>query len=233
MENCISLFNDQKVDFIIETGDFKDQSEPADEASTISYLQTIEKVFRQFDGPTYHALGNHDMDSISKPQFLANIENTGIAPDRSYYSFDVKGMHCIVLDANFKSDGSNYDRGNFKWEDVNIPEVELNWLKNDLAAANGPAIVFLHQCLDGKGRAYVNNAADVRKILEDSGKVAAVFQGHRHSGDHNLINGIHYYTLKAMCQGPFPQNNAYAVVELSPNRIFINGYASVEDLELS
>jgi hypothetical protein len=229
----IALFNDQKVDFVIETGDFKDQAEPADEASTISYLRAVEKVFQKFNGPTYHAVGNHDVDSISKPQFLANIENTGIDPKRSYYSFDARGVHCIVLDANFKNDGSNYDHGNFKWTDANIPAIELGWLENDLAAAKGPAIVFLHHPLNSKGRHYVNNAADVRSILENSGKVTAVFQGHDHAGGHNLINGIHYYTMKAMCKGPFPQNNAYAVVEVSADRIIINGYASVDDLELN
>jgi hypothetical protein len=87
--------------------------------------------------------------------------------------------------------------------------------------------------LDSKGSHYVNNAADVRGIFEDSGKVAAVFQGHNHKGGYNLINGIHYYTLKAMCEGPFPQNNAYAVVEMSADRITINGYANVDDMELS
>ena len=229
----IGLFNAQKVDLIIETGDFKDQAVSADEASTISYLRAVEAVFQQFNGPTYHVLGNHDMDSISKSQFLANVENTGIAQDRSYYSFDVKGVHCVVLDANFNSDGSDYDHGNFNCNDANIPKVELDWLGNDLAAAKGPAIIFLHQLLDGQGSVYVKNAGDVRRILEDSGKVAAVFQGHHHSGSYNLINGIHYYTLKAMIEGPFPENNAYAIVEMSDNGITITGYVNVDDMQLN
>jgi len=217
----IAVFNEQKVDFVIETGDFKDQGRPSDEASTLTYLQTVEKVFQQFNGPTYHVLGNHDMDSISKQQFLGNVENTGIAAGRNYYSFDVKGVHCVVLDANFNSDGSDYDHGNFNWTDANIPNAEIDWLKDDLAAAKGIVVVFLHQLLDGEGSVYVNNAVDVRKVLEDSGKVAAVFQGHHHAGSYNLINGIHYYTLKAMIEGPYPENNVFAIVEVLGDRMIV------------
>lgn len=229
---AIDTFNLQNLDFIIETGDFKDQSTPADEKATISYLKEIENVFQKFNGPAYHALGNHDMDSISKQQFLANIKNTGISPDKSYYSFDSKGAHFIVLDANFHPDGTDFDHGNFNWTNSYIPDFELDWLKKDLAAAKTPVIVFNHQLLDGGGSHYVNNAADVRSILEDSEKVIAVFQGHQHKGDHSIINGIHYYTLKAMCQGPYPDNSAFAVVEINHDRINITGYADVEDRNL-
>lgn len=193
----------------------------------------IEAVMQQFDGPTYHALGNHDMDSVSKAQFLANVENTNIDPGRSFYSFDAKGVHCIVLDANYNPDGSDYDHGSFDWANCNVPDGQLEWLRRDLEASDGPAVVFLHQLLDGEGNVYVRNAAAVRRILEDSENVLAVFQGHRHSGSYSLINGIHYYTLKAIVEGPFPQNNAYAIVELQPDRIIVTGYANVEGRELS
>ena len=51
------------------------------------------------------------MDSISKPQFQARVENTGIEADATYYSFSVQGIHCVVLDANYNPDGSDYDHG--------------------------------------------------------------------------------------------------------------------------
>ena len=46
----------------------------------------------------------------------------------------------------------------------------------------------------------VRNAADVRAILERSGKVLAAFHGHDHAGNHKVINGIHYYTLIAVVE---------------------------------
>jgi hypothetical protein len=40
-----------------------------------------------------------DADSISKEQFSDSVENTGINAGRTYYSFDFKGAHFVVLDA--------------------------------------------------------------------------------------------------------------------------------------
>ncbi|MHC4167932.1 MAG: metallophosphoesterase [Planctomycetota bacterium] len=231
---CVELMNAEKVDFLIELGDFKDQGKPAVERETLSYLEVVEKVFRQFDGPRYHVLGNHDLDSISKEQFLARVENTSIARGRSYYSFDANRLHCVVLDPNYRTDGADYDHGNFDWTDANIPPAELTWLVQDLAATSGPAIVFTHQLLDGIGSVYVKNADQVRQILESSGKVAAVFQGHHHSGSYNNVAGIHYYTLKALVEGTGPENSSYAIVEVRPDgTITVTGYRRAESKQLA
>jgi len=233
MTECIELMNRKNLDFIIELGDLKDQDTPGIEEKTIGYLLAIEKVFQKFNGATYHVMGNHDMDSLSKEQFLANVKNTKISRNRKYYSYDINGLHFIVLDSNYLEDGGDYDHGNFVWTNTNIPEEELAWLKKDLAGARGAVIVFNHQLLDGTGDHYVDNAGDVRKILEDSGKVLAVFQGHNHEGGYSLIEGIHYYTLKAMVEGSGQENNAYAVVDVYPdNNIAVKGYRKAVSREL-
>jgi predicted phosphodiesterase len=234
LAECVEAMNAQKVDFLVELGDFKDQDSPPVEQKTISYLRAVESVFRGFDGPTYHVLGNHDADSLSKVQFLANIENTGIDPGRSYYSFDFNGVHFIVLDDNYKSDGADYGHGDFDWTDANIPPAELQWLRQDIAASRGAIIVLIHQLLDGTGSHYVKNADEVRQILEQSGRVLAVFQGHYHDGGYSLIEGIHYYTLKAVVEGPGPENNSYAIVEVRPDMsITVTGYRKAVDKQLA
>src|SRR5690625_5029826 len=60
LSECVDLMNQKKVDFLIELGDFKDQSEHPEEQETLTFLETIEKEFRKFNGPLYHVLGNHD-----------------------------------------------------------------------------------------------------------------------------------------------------------------------------
>ncbi len=219
LAECVARMNAENVDFLIELGDFKDQGRPPVERETLAYLEQIEAVFQRFDGPTYHVLGNHDVDSISKTQFLARATNTRIDPNRSYYSFEVRGLHCAVLDANFRSDDVAYDRGNFDWTDANIPAQELDWLRKDLATASGPVVVFIHQLLDGTDSVSVRNAEQVRQVLEESGKVQAVFQGHHHEGRYSQINGIHYYTLKALVEGQGEGSNSYAVVEVDGNLV--------------
>ncbi|UCF14351.1 MAG: hypothetical protein JSW59_13130, partial [Phycisphaerales bacterium] len=130
-------------------------------------------------------------------------------------------------------DGVDYDHGDFDWTDANVPPEELDWLRDDLAATLGPAIVFTHQLLDGTGSVYVKNAAQVRQVLQDSGKVLAVFQGHHHAGSYNNMAGIHYYTLKALVEGTGPENNSYAIVEAHPDgSMTVTGYRRAESRQL-
>ena len=234
LAECIARMNAERVDFLIELGDLKDQDKQPVEGRTLRYLQDVEVVFRTFRGPTYHVLGNHDMDSLSKRQFLSHVENTGIDIARSYYSFDAKDLHCVVLDADYRADGRDYDHGNFDWTDANIPAHELDWLRQDLATSHGPVAVFIHQLLDGTGEVYVKNASEVRHILQESGKVLAVFQGHHHEGSYSCVDDIHYYTLKAMVEGHGPDNNAYAIVEVRPNHdVIVTGYRKGTSMELA
>jgi hypothetical protein len=234
LAECVDRMNAEKVDFLIELGDFKDENRPPVEEKTLLHLHKVEAVFRRFRGRRYHVLGNHDMDSISKQQFLSRVENTGVEAGRSHYSFDTKGLHCVVLDANYRSDGRDYDHGRFDWTDANVPAHELDWLRQDLAASRSPVVLFIHQLLDGTGSVYVKNAPEVRHILESSGRVLAVFQGHHHPGTCSHINGIHYYTLKGLIEGHGQDNNAYAVVEVHPDlNMMVTGYRKAPSMELA
>jgi hypothetical protein len=136
-----------------------------------------------------------------------------------------------VLDANYTSEGKAYDHGNFDWKDSHIPDEQLTWLKKDLNKNKIPAIIFVHQQLDTPGfedshKIYCpDNAAEVRKIIEDAGNVMGVFQGHYHAGSFNKINNIYYYTLKSVIEGSGPENNNYAIVEIGEDLLtYIKGF---------
>jgi len=126
----------------------------------------------------------------------------------------VGGYHFVVLDACFRSDGEPYGRKNFNWTDSNIPAAEIEWLKGDLEKTTHKTIAFVHQRLDVEGHYGVKNAAEVRRVLEQSGNVLAVFQGHYHRNDLKEIGGIRYCTLVAMVEGAdnigYPQENRSA-----------------------
>ena len=77
-----------------------------------------------------------------------------------------------------------------------------------------PVVVFAHQRLDVVNDYGVKNAADVRKVLEASKKVRAVFQGHSHKNDYKEIAGIHYCTLVAMIEGSGVENNGYSILDV-------------------
>jgi len=233
LKECVAVMNREKPDFLMELGDFKDQDDVSDEARTLSYLRKIESVFAGFAGLRYHVLGNHDVDSLSKTQFLGIAPNPGIPPEWTYYRFDVRGIRFLALDADFLADGAPYDRGRFAWADCNIPIAELDWLRSELTASPKPLIVFIHQQLDGQGDNYVKNAAAVRALLERSGKVLAVFQGHRHEGAFTRIKGIPYYSLKGMIEGSGPEHSSYALVDVDGRgTIKIQGFRQADSLTL-
>ena len=230
---CVDLMNTEKVDFLIELGDFKDQAVMPSEESTLSFLQRIEEVFTGFRGPRYHVLGNHDMDSITKEQFQSLVVNTGIDRERTWYSFDRGGLHLVVLDANFRKDTVPYSRGDYDWRDTNISPLQLEWLLRDLGAAGRPSIVFSHQRLDEGVEPGIGNRVAIRQALKDSGKVVLVLHGHVHQGDYQRIEGIHYYTLVASVEQDDPTDNTCAIVQVQPaGGIEITGYRRAKSMSL-
>ena len=90
--------------------------------------------------------------------------------------------------------------------------------------------MFAHQRLDVANDYGVKNAAEVRKVLEGSGKVLAVFQGHSHKNDYKEIAGIHYCTLVAMVEGSGAENNGYSTVDLGRDgTIRVTGFRKQAD----
>ncbi|MDZ7342970.1 MAG: hypothetical protein ONA90_00480 [candidate division KSB1 bacterium] len=80
----------------------------------------------------------------------------------------------------------------------------------------------------------MKNAERVRKILEKSKRVLAVIQGHAHKGAYAMINGIHYFTLKALVEGPTLKNNSFGIVSIEKdNRVSLRGFGQQQDVVFS
>jgi alkaline phosphatase len=220
---AVETFNRRGLPFVAELGDFIDAG--PSKADELKYLHAIREVFAQLQGQRYYVLGNHCVQTLTKTEFL---ENCGAELKKNCYSFDHGRFHFVVLDANFKRDGSSYAAGDFVWTDTWIHKPQQRWLAEDLErAADKTTVVFVHQNLDNEQDPHgVKNAPEIRSILENSGNVSAVFQGHRHTGGYRKIAGIHYCTLRAMVEGLTTENNAYAIVTLGRHRrITLEGFA--------
>lgn len=212
------VFRDRGVTLAFQLGDFTDVA--VDVPAKLASIRRIDAVFRECGAECRHLLGNHCLDGLSKEEQLA-----AVGEPHAVYSFDRGGWHFVVLDACFRADGVPYRRGDFDWTDSNIPHDQLNWLEGDLAAATAPVCVLVHQRLDCEAPMGVRNAPAVREVLERSGKVRAVFQGHEHIGGYSRIGDIHYCTLKGIVEGSSPEANAYAVVDFHPDgTIRIEGF---------
>ena len=210
LDEAAKQFEQDKPDVLVELGDLIDAADSVDVEQ--NYLKTINKQFSAICEDRHYVLGNHCVDTLKKKEFLSSVER-----EKSYYSFDRGGIHFVVLDSCFRSDGEPYGRKNFKWTDANIPAAELEWLEADLKSTKLPVIVFAHQRLDVSNNHGVKNNADVRKDVETSGRVLAVFQGHSHQNDLKEIGGIQYCTLVAMVEGSGAENNGYSMLVIQPD----------------
>ncbi|MEZ6128577.1 MAG: metallophosphoesterase [Planctomycetaceae bacterium] len=227
LEEAARQFERDQPSFLVELGDFIDAADSVDVEQR--YLKTVNRQFSAICRDRHYVLGNHCVDTLKKEEFLGGVEQ-----ERSYYSFERGGFHFIVLDSCFRSDGEPYGRRNFQWTDANIPANELEWLEADLVANDKPVIVFAHQRLDVSNNHGVKNNADVRKVLESSGNVLAVFQGHSHQNDLREIGGIHYCTLVAMVEGSGAENNGYSSMEIEPGgTIHLSGFRKQKSYDWS
>ncbi len=206
-------FKQEKVHLTIELGDLINSEDSLEVAKDC--LRRIAREFAAVPGQHHFVLGNHCVSALTKPEFLEIIGQKA-----SYYSFDTNGVHFVILDACFRSDGEPYGRNNFEWFDTNIPTVEVEWLRADLKQTAHKTVVFVHQPLDVDPPAGIKNAPEVRKILADSGKVLAVLQGHMHDGDCKEIDGVRYVTLTGMVDGSGEENSAYAILDILSNNDF-------------
>lgn len=207
IEEAIDAFNENDVDIAVELGDLIDAAD--DVATERSYLRTINRKFETICPNRHYVLGNHCVDTLTKQEFLGEV-----GQQKSYYSFDSHGYHFIVLDSCFKSDGTPYGRKNFTWTDANIPDNELDWLREDLKQSSLPTLIFAHQRLDIPTNHGVRNQKEIRAILEQADCVHGVFQGHSHQNDLKWINHIPYCTCVAMVEGSGTDQNAYSILDL-------------------
>ncbi|MEO1617247.1 MAG: metallophosphoesterase [Planctomycetota bacterium] len=159
------------------------------------------RVWRMFDGPKYHVLGNHDMDKTTK----ANIVDAWEMP-AAYYSFDFRGWHFVVLDRNHlkTEDGGfiDYSESNF-YVDGRLrgyaDTEQLEWLTEDLSRTQFPTVVFSHQGLGMKSDDQAAGAIEtvLAKSNRGSGKIRACFCGHHHIDRYNQRDGIHYVWINS------------------------------------
>jgi alkaline phosphatase len=218
-------FKKDEPAFVVELGDLVDAADSVE--TELKYLKVIDKQFAAIAKDRHYVLGNHCVDTLTKTEFL-----DAVGQKEAHYSFDRGDIHFVALDACFRSDGKPYGRKNSKWTDANIPAGQIDWLKEDLKGTEKRVVVFAHQRLDVANDYGVKNAAGVRKVLEDSKKVLAVFQGHSHKNDYKDIGGIHYCTLVGMIEGSGAENNGYATAEVSPEgAIRITGFRKQKSYE--
>jgi predicted phosphodiesterase len=201
----IDAMKKEKPDFIVELGDFA-TPDP-------KYAKYFD-IWNSFPGDKYHVIGNHEMDGGTSHEKAVAYRGM----KSGYYSFNKNGFHFIVLDGNDKKNPEVKGYKQF------IGPEQVTWLKNDLAKAGFPVVIFSHQGLafyHGADEDYgVENYQQVQDILSAHNiqnsecKVIACFNGHTHWDYAENIKGIWYITITSMSYHWLGEN--YGHIRYSP-----------------
>lgn len=229
---CVEDFQRQKLAFVTNLGDLID----GNGARSASDLAEMAALFNPLKVPVHHVIGNH-CTLAGRPAIMRAFKLK--AP---YYEFTVRAWRFVVLDGMDVSTIAPED-------DLSAKEVppylartpkpalyngavgtrQLRWLEERLADAKRArqrVIVLAHHPV---GELW--NGNDVRQVLERAGCVAAYFCGHSHGGGYELRGGIHYIVQQAVVEAP-QGSNAYAVVEVYPDRLEVRGAGTVPNRTL-
>ena len=181
LKKAIKAINNLPVDFVVDTGDLVES--PSDEA-----YQNYISITSELDAPLYNVMGNHDDNFSKNPSDYADLYKKHI--NRStYYSFDWKGYHLIVLDSIKPGAHS----GTF-----HAPESQLCWLKKDLSEVGKRSVLmFCHHPPTGS-RIDVDDYDDLHEIIS-AFNVRAFYSGHRHGKPlEEFIDNVYFVNSGAL-----------------------------------
>jgi Icc protein len=247
---CFSKIAALKPEFAIMGGDHVYDAFGVNSVRAGMVYELYSRTEQLLGMPLHHAIGNHDVFGV--------LLKSGVAPtdpaygkkmyqDRlgqTYYSFDYKGYHFVVLD----SIQPTADR---LWE-ARVDDGQLHWLRDDLKSLppGAPVIGVIHCPLVTafatyaqivtEGRKYntmtVANAPEVLEIFEGA-NVLAVLQGHTHVNEVVDYKKTQYITSGAVCgnwwHGPrLGTPEGFTVVSLREGKIITRyetyGFHSVD-----
>ena len=165
-----------KPAFVVHTGDMI-TGYSYDKEKIRSQWARFKKDIEPLSMPFYPAPGNHDVTTTEIEPLYIEAWGEG----NLYYSFDHNGSHFIILDTNLNA---RIDE---------IPDEEMEWLKNDLEQNKDAINIFLffHSPL------HLDAKFDWQSVhnLLLQYPVRAVFTGHAHIYDHRIMDGIRYFCI--------------------------------------
>ena len=202
----MNAFQKGSVNLCVCLGDLIDVGETVEESE--SYMREAVELIRSYHIPYRIIPGNHDYTVFSAEQF-EQITQCPIPP----YTVETDTLVLAFLDASYRSDYRRFDVAGVDWKDSNLPPQQLKFLNDLLDQTEKTVVVLLHECADAKidQDHRVNNADELRAILEAHDNVPLVLQGHYHKGADHTEKGIRYFTLPAMCEG---ERNCFTILDL-------------------
>lgn len=239
LQEAVDTFNARKVSHTLHLGDFIQQN--------FSSYDSVAPVYSSLDSAHYYAFGNHEFDVTpeEKPMIISRLG----MPDY-YYDFTKYNWRFIVLESTelaFYSEEVHPDKvaeRDALWASIEgatnrrtynggMSQEQLIWLDSALTDAESKgqkAVLFSHHPVWPLTSATLWNYQDVIDVVEAHDNVVAYMNGHNHSGNYAIKNGVHYVTFQAMVSTP--DENSFSLVEVYRDRLEVNGYGRQDDFTL-
>lgn len=196
-------------DFIVINGDVIEGTK-VPSAQGREELRQAKRLFDQTTIPKYWVIGNHDVRSVTKPEWKESLEI-----DYLHMSFVSKGYRIIMADSNFGPDGDDAKPGNSKlYTRGFVAKQELDWLRQELGTPE-PKIVFLHhpptRSKPGKPDSGILRNADELRELFIGKNVKAVFGGHIEELQAETQDNMNYFVFPGMTKSPAYAGNFVSI----------------------
>ena len=235
-KQAIKKVNQLNPDFVITGGDLVfDVLGQSFERANQLYDMYVD-VCNNFNMPVYNTIGNHEVFGLyEKSGISPNHDEYGkqmfknrIGYENTYYSFDHKGWHFMILDDIGFTEKRRYiaeiDSGQFKWIIEDLKNVQKET----------PIVISLHiplisvgkQMLDGGTAALspglvLENSHEILNLFKDH-NLRIVLQGHLHIVEEIIYKNTHFITAGAVSArwwkgsySGFPEG--FAVIDVTEN----------------
>jgi Calcineurin-like phosphoesterase len=175
-EQIVAEVERLRPDFVVNVGDMI-EGYSTDTSLLKNQWEEYMQIISPLTMPVYMTPGNHD---ITFDAALGMYERYVGKP---YYSFDIKGLHFIVLD-------------NSRWESsATLPKEQLDWLAADLKEHQNARYIFVLQHKPFWYNSTADNRPDTLHTLFRNFGVDAVITGHFHDYFSGRFDGIIYTGL--------------------------------------
>ncbi|MFC4323768.1 metallophosphoesterase family protein [Litchfieldia salsa] len=201
-ERFMNLFLGTEANFHVSIGDLTN-------FGTTEELKEIYRIINNKDCVFYHALGNHDLYSMTKKDVL-NI--TGQA---QYHSFETDEAILVFLDTAKEMDYMDWGG----WVD----NEQLSWLEKVVqSSGEKPMLVFAHHPVHNttvrsdKDKGSIHPDVDMWSILDQKKGIGVYFNGHTHV-DSIVTQGNWTFIQKSACL----DQQAMRLIEINEDEILV------------
>ncbi len=241
LRSAMQSMKASSADIVINLGDLIDQDYDS--------FKPVLDIIDSSELEIWHCLGNHDFSVDRKYKRRLPIP---LPEKKGYYSFVHKGFRFIILNGNEVSTYGSGNRKSIKKAEEYIARLQaegsinaidwnggisikqLTWLDKELSeaeSANERVFICCHFPVWPENMHNLLNYKDVLSVLENHHNIIAWFSGHNHAGNYGNLNMIHFVTLKGIVESK--ETNAWALVEVYKNKIWIKGAGRERNLILA